>query len=420
MSCSSGSQWGCPVRSGKLSDWGRSVGGLLQRKKPQPHIISPGLLVPVPGLLPPGKRLIIFFWPDYTKTNPYQTLLNGAPGSEYEFRTGNINTASEYLNAHNNDEKIVFHLHWISGVIKPKDSPAEAAASSGEFLDALTSFVDRGGKLVWTIHNVISHDTPHTELEIKLCRAVSALASVIHVHGHQALADAAAVFPIDRDKVVIAEHGSYIGAYPDVVSRKRARKRLRISERSIVFTHFGLIRPYKGFDLFLKNLSEIELPPDAHPPVALIAGRPLRLSDKEVRRAARRRLKTIFHLGHVDTADVQTYMRASDFLVLPYRKVLTSGTAILSLSFGVPVIAPRSGLVPEIVEHGRSGLLYDPDDHDGLARSLTAALSMHMEDRARMGDNARHKAETMRWAETRKLLLKAVVDTCFPPDVKRG
>src|SRR5690606_18346022 len=112
------------------------------------------------------------------------------------------------------------------------------------------------------------------------------------------------------------------------------------------FTHFGLIRPYKGFDLFLKNLSEIELPPNAHPPVALIAGRPLRLSDKEVRRAARSRLKTIFHLGHVDTADVQTYMRASDFLVLPYRKVLTSGTAILSLSFGVPVIAPRSGLVP--------------------------------------------------------------------------
>lgn len=41
-----------------------------------------------------------------------------------------------------------------------------------------------------------------------------------------------------------------------------------------------------------------------------------------------------------------------------------------SLSAGVPVVASAVGGIPEIVEHTRNGILFDPYDKDGLARQL--------------------------------------------------
>ncbi len=43
---------------------------------------------------------------------------------------------------------------------------------------------------------------------------------------------------------------------------------------------------------------------------------------------------------------------------------------------GVPVLASRIGGIPEIVEHGRGGLLFRPGDSDDLAQRLTQLLEM--------------------------------------------
>jgi len=45
---------------------------------------------------------------------------------------------------------------------------------------------------------------------------------------------------------------------------------------------------------------------------------------------------------------------------------------------GVPVVAARTGGIPELIEHGVSGLLYEPRSADELA----ARLSILLEDRA--------------------------------------
>jgi len=79
----------------------------------------------------------------------------------------------------------------------------------------------------------------------------------------------------------------------------------------------------------------------------------------------------------VDDADLQCFMQASDVCVLPYRDVTTSGAAILAFSFGKPIIAPALGGFPELAQNGR-GIIYDPQQSDGLLQALQQARSRDM------------------------------------------
>jgi glycosyltransferase involved in cell wall biosynthesis len=49
------------------------------------------------------------------------------------------------------------------------------------------------------------------------------------------------------------------------------------------------------------------------------------------------------------------------------------GTAVVeALALGTPVVGFRRGCLPELVEHGRTGLLVDPGDEDAFAAALDA------------------------------------------------
>ncbi|MDP2725948.1 MAG: glycosyltransferase family 1 protein, partial [Dehalococcoidia bacterium] len=74
--------------------------------------------------------------------------------------------------------------------------------------------------------------------------------------------------------------------------------------------------------------------------------------------------------------DIQYFLNGCEVCVLPYRTMTTSGAAILSLSFGKPVIAPRIGGFPCLLEKG-GGLLYDPEGN-GLSCALAQAREMDL------------------------------------------
>ncbi len=52
---------------------------------------------------------------------------------------------------------------------------------------------------------------------------------------------------------------------------------------------------------------------------------------------------------YVPAEEVQVYLNAADFCVLPYRQITTSGAALLMFSFGLPVIAPGIGAFPNLI-----------------------------------------------------------------------
>ncbi|HYH30849.1 MAG TPA: glycosyltransferase [Pseudonocardia sp.] len=63
--------------------------------------------------------------------------------------------------------------------------------------------------------------------------------------------------------------------------------------------------------------------------------------------------------------------------VFPLEWEEPGGTAVVeALAAGTPVVGYRRGCLPELVEHGRTGLLVDPGDEDGLAAAVAAADSL--------------------------------------------
>ena len=70
-------------------------------------------------------------------------------------------------------------------------------------------------------------------------------------------------------------------------------------------------------------------------------------------------------------------MNAADVVVLPYRRITTSGAAMLAWSFGKPVIAPALPAFVESMDNAPFlGILYDPTDPAALRNALQQATAI--------------------------------------------
>jgi glycosyltransferase involved in cell wall biosynthesis len=108
----------------------------------------------------------------------------------------------------------------------------------------------------------------------------------------------------------------------------------------------------------------------------------------EVLRAARS-LGSVEVLGPRNIEEVYRLMGESAFLVFPSECYETFGrVAIEAFAKGTPVIASDIGAISELVDHGRTGLLFRPGDAGDLAEAIEWFLS-HPAEAARMRVEAR-------------------------------
>jgi glycosyltransferase involved in cell wall biosynthesis len=100
--------------------------------------------------------------------------------------------------------------------------------------------------------------------------------------------------------------------------------------------------------------------------------------------------------GPIENRDVPRFLATVDAFVMP-SEVLHDheehdGQALLeAMATMRACIGSRSGIIPELLEDGHTGLLFDPDDVEGLADCLEKLLS-DPGLRHRLGENARASA----------------------------
>lgn len=82
----------------------------------------------------------------------------------------------------------------------------------------------------------------------------------------------------------------------------------------------------------------------------------------------------------------------SDLFVLPTTADLTPWSCLEAMAIGRPVISTTLGSIPELVQHGETGLLIPPNDKAALIGALRTLIENPAE-RLRMGNNGRMKAE---------------------------
>ncbi|CUH40866.1 Chondroitin polymerase [Jannaschia seosinensis] len=351
----------------------------------------------------------VYFWPDYSRTNLYQRLLYAPASEQIEFVGGSIDEALQAIGGRAGEDAgaFVFHLHWLNKVFAGAATIEAAARAAHDFLDKLRRFRFLGGRIVWTIHNTLSHDLPFRRLERNLSREVLDLADAVHVHCQGSIPDIEANFPLPHKKLHVARHGAYVGAYPDFITRAQARDELRIEPDEEVILFLGQIRPYKGLDALLAAFREI-LPRRPRARLVIAGSRPIAqmldgadLSDEE-------RARITIANRFIDEMELQVFFRAADLAVFPYTQILTSGSFLLSLSFGVPAIVPEGAMTREVLKADvRAGRLYSPGD--GLP-ALVAAIEETLGRIAAGEDHdmkraARRVAEALEWEDITQLLL---------------
>ena len=98
-------------------------------------------------------------------------------------------------------------------------------------------------------------------------------------------------------------------------------------------------------------------------------------------------------LGHQPAATVHTMMKEAKFLIVPSIWYEPFGLCVIeAFANGTPVIASRIGAMPELIEHGKTGFLFDPADAAALARLAKAAFQQP-DDLAQMRIAARARYE---------------------------
>jgi glycosyltransferase involved in cell wall biosynthesis len=82
----------------------------------------------------------------------------------------------------------------------------------------------------------------------------------------------------------------------------------------------------------------------------------------------------IVFLGHVDTA---IFFNQIDVTVVPsIWNDPFPGVVFESLGYGVPVIGAKRGGIPEVVQHEKNGLIYDPDEPYALDAAMLRVIEM--------------------------------------------
>ncbi len=104
-------------------------------------------------------------------------------------------------------------------------------------------------------------------------------------------------------------------------------------------------------------------------------------------------------LGEIPHEGVPSVLATFDVFAMPSRAEGFGVAAIEAAAMGIPVVGSDVHGIPDVVDHGRTGLLVPPGDEQALARAI-ARLADDVRLRKTMGENARaFVAERYDWRE---------------------
>lgn len=292
----------------------------------------------------------------------------------------------------------IIHIHWPAFSIGGKHSVFKKF-SYLFFKLCMSTLKLTGYRIVWTVHNVLPHE-PQTSNDLLLMQELSRSANAKIVHSSYTV-NQMKIRELSIDNIVVIPHGNYINVYPDTISEAAAREKLNLASDEFVILFFGLIRQYKGVDSLLEATKELSQKYSKLR--VLIAGKCLDPEIEALIGNAGKEFNVSFHNGYVPNEDVATYFKAADLVCLPFKSITTSGSTLLALSFGKPLIAPRSGALTDLPEN--VGFLYNIAEASELKKALMNALDNKALTQEQ-GRNAAQYAKMLSWDKIANLTYK--------------
>jgi glycosyltransferase involved in cell wall biosynthesis len=154
--------------------------------------------------------------------------------------------------------------------------------------------------------------------------------------------------------------------------RAQVRQRLSMSPDRFVAVCVASVQHRKGQDILIDNFADLL---DAAPDLELYLVGDVAFK-REWGAELQRRVAERGFAGRVrfmgPRHDALDFIYAADVLLLPSRAEAMPLVVLEAMALGTPVIASSVDGVPELVNHGSTGLLFDPADPAGLTEALAA------------------------------------------------
>ena len=251
-----------------------------------------------------------------------------------------------------------------------------------------------GIPIIWTIHNLYDHESKYRFIDKAIARLVILLSNKCHIHSYSARERFLEEYKgIDPIKIRIIKHPNYVGCYPITESRESARSRLGVPSGNLCVLFFGTIRAYKGVSDLVRSFNEAEIPKAT----LVIAGRPMFEADLDyIKELAKNNSNIVLNPGIISDDLLHIYYLASDIVALPYKDILTSGAALLAMSFSKACVCPKIEVFKELFDD-RGVFYYNRHKRNDLKNALNK-IDGSRSDLVRMGEAQRVKAEEYSWS----------------------
>ncbi|MFO8024264.1 glycosyltransferase family 4 protein [Thiohalophilus sp.] len=172
------------------------------------------------------------------------------------------------------------------------------------------------------------------------------------------------------NKVKTLYHG--VSSPPIVVEqdyRRKLRSELGIPNDAFLVGIFGRIKHEKGQYLLIDAIKKLHK--EKNDVYGLIVGNPMEkayLHDLKSEISKDKLDDLIYFKDFVD--DPQLWMQICDVVVLASHGETFGLVLVEAMQAGIAVIGTNDGGVPEIIEHEKTGLLFQPGDSQGLAENI--------------------------------------------------
>jgi glycosyltransferase involved in cell wall biosynthesis len=159
--------------------------------------------------------------------------------------------------------------------------------------------------------------------------------------------------------------------FGEKISKDEARAKLGIRNEELVMLFFGFIRKYKGLDLLLDAIKEIQNSKYKNLPDGsqiqniklLIAGEfyeDRKPYDEQIEKLGIEN-NLILRTDFIPDSEVKYYLCAADVVVQPYKNATQSGVTPLAYHFEKPMIVTNVGGLPSLVPNDKVGLIAEPN-----------------------------------------------------------
>ncbi len=248
------------------------------------------------------------------------------------------------------NKPVILHHHWLE--------------CTGIFdliiffytLPCLILYKWTGGKLVWTVHNIMPLDCKYKRINYSVRRWLATNADLLHIQCRSAIPEIAFFYRVPEDKFRFIPHPKYPAELMPRASAVEAinhRFEASIKMQDRLFLMIGHISAYKQ----IEQVCEIFI----HQPIQkkLVIAGPVKKGQMKHFKKLKKMINGVENIiiipRFISEDSVPEFLNASDYVIFNFSENLTSGVVHLALSYKKPVIVPDTLCMREL---NRTEMIY--------------------------------------------------------------